>query len=139
MTLEQQYERADANEQAIVARIRAAIEKFLQAHPDLYQCAANEKILFDCMRAPENDHLQPDSAASWADCYAQCRNRLIERPATRRTAPPRTVARPAITHEELDQMSAEQMARRMAADPKFEEAVNALPPRSTNPSFKLSQ
>jgi hypothetical protein len=123
MSLEQKYVNADAHEQATVEKIHRACATFMQAHPEYLASAQNEDIMFAAMTAPENDHLKPTRAADWEEIFAQVRNQLEEKPRRQQRA-----TRTGITHEALDNMSAEEMGRRMN-DPNFVNAVNSIPPR----------
>jgi len=123
MSLEQLYENADAREQATVEKIHSVCALFMQAHPEYLPSSRNEGIMFAAMSAPDNDHLNATRAADWEEVYAQVRNQLEEKPRRQQRA-----TRTGITHEALDNMSAEEMGRRMN-DPNFVNAVNSLPPR----------
>src|SRR6267143_2362837 len=126
-TLEQRYAEKEAADQTIVAKIRQACATFMQQHPEYLPTQANEQILFTAMSAPANDHLVPTSVASWEDVYAQCRERLEQKPAASQQR--RSPVKPGLTHDELDQMTSAQYQRRLESDPTFEEKVNALGPR----------
>ena len=127
MDLEKQYRAAQEADEAIVAKIRQACATLMQRHPEYLPTKANEQILFSAMSAPANDHLVPTSVASWEDVYAQCRERLEQKPAASQQR--RTPVKPGLTHDDIDQMTATQYQRRLESDPSFAEQVNSLGPR----------
>jgi hypothetical protein len=126
-TLEQRYAEKEAADQTTVAKIRQACGAFMQRHPEYLPTQANEQILFAAMSAPANDHLVPTSVASWEDVYAQCRERLEQKPAASQQR--RSPVKPGLTHDDIDRMSAIEYQRRIESDPAFSEQVNALGPR----------
>src|SRR6267143_776701 len=121
-TLEQRYAEKEAADQTIVAKIRQACATFMQQHPEYLPTQANEQILFTAMSAPANDHLAPASVASWEDVYAQCRERLEQKPAPdqqRRTPTSR------LTRTEVDSWSAIRMQKEIESSPRREREIEA--------------
>ena len=126
MGLEQRYEEADAAARALKAKIWKAAAEFVRLHPEFLPSAANEKILIDCMSAPENDHLNPVHVSAWEDAYAQCRGKLYEAPAARKPAPRRAApVAPGLTREEVNAWSAKQLLREMESSPRRAAEIEA--------------
>jgi hypothetical protein len=122
MSLEQKYENAEANEQAIVQRIRAACATWMQSRPDFLPSERNEQIMFAAMESPSNDHLRPTRAADWDEVFLQVRDRLEQR--TVRTRAPQIASR--LTADEVESWSAEKMAREMDNPRRAAEIENVL-------------
>src|SRR6267378_4877660 len=118
-TLEQRYAEKEAADQTIVAKIRQACATFMQQHPEYLPTQANEQILFTAMSATENDHLVPTSVASWEDVYAQCRERLEQKPAASQQR--KSPVKPGLTHDDIDRMTSVEYLRRYEGDPSFAE------------------
>jgi hypothetical protein len=121
MNLEQQYRAAQEADEAVVSRIRQACSAFMRRHPEFLPTKANEQILFAAMSAPENDHLVPTSVASWEDVYAQRREQLEQRPATRRHVAPTS----RLTRAEVDSWSATRMQKEIESSPRREKEIEA--------------
>ena len=128
MDLEKQYCAAQEADDAAVAKIRQACATFMRRHPEFLASKRNEQILFAAMSAPENDHLAPASVASWEDVYAQCRERLEQKPAESKQR--KSPVKPGLTHDDIDRMTSVEYLRRYEGDPGFAEQVNALGPRN---------
>src|SRR6267143_4016108 len=115
MDLENKYRSALEVDDAAVAKIRQACATFLQRHPEYLPTQANEHILFAAMSAPENDHLAPASVAAWEDVYAQCRERLEQKPAASQQR--KSPVKPGLTHDDIDRMTSVEYLRRYEGDP----------------------
>jgi hypothetical protein len=114
MELEARYERAQDNQDAIVANIRKACAQFMAATPDYLPTAENERWMFHTLE--QHDHLSPTSAASWSECFAICRNRLEERPVSRRQHTAAPVSK--LTEKEIDTWSARELQRQIELSPR---------------------
>jgi hypothetical protein len=126
MGLEQRYEQANAAERALKEKIWKAAAEFVRRHPEFVPSAANEKILIDCMSAPENDHLSPSSISSWEDTYAQCREKLYEAPAARKPAPRRAApATTGLTGDEVNSWTSKQLQRELEKSPRRAAEIEA--------------
>jgi hypothetical protein len=126
MGLESKYQQADAAERALGANIRKAIAAFLNRHPECPRTEQAEQILFAAMDAPENDHQNPTTVASWEDVYAQVRGKL-EQPAALRKQTPRRGA-PAITgltRAEVESWPARKLQAEMESSPSREQEIEA--------------
>jgi hypothetical protein len=126
MSLENKYQQADASERARGANIRKAIAAFLKLHPECPRTEQAEKILFVAMDAPENDHQNPATVASWEDVYAQVRGKLEQPPAVRKQTPRRVApAATGLTRDEVNSWSSKQLQREMESSPNRAEEIEA--------------
>lgn len=112
MSLEASYENAQRMEDATVARIRAACNRFMSETPQYLPSSRNESILFATMRA--HDELSPTSAASWKICYDLSRDQLTESPTARRQSP----AASSLTKEIINSWSAERLRKEIESSPQ---------------------
>jgi hypothetical protein len=125
MGLENKYRQADDTARALKAKIWKAAAEFVRLHPEFLPSAANEKILLDCMGAPENDHLNPVHVSAWEDAYAQSRGKLYEPPAVKRQPRRAAPVAPVLTRAEVDSWSAKQLQREMESSPHRAEEIEA--------------
>jgi hypothetical protein len=121
MSLEQQYESADALEKAKAEEIRRACAQFIAATPDFWPTPENERIMFEAICSPENDYLKPTRAADWKEVFAQVRDRLAEKPISRRQP-----ARSSLTRAEINSWSAKELQRQIESNPRREAEINAV-------------
>jgi hypothetical protein len=121
MSLEARYERAQDNQDAIIANIRKACAQFMAATPDYLPTAENERWMFHTL---ESNELSPTSAASWSECFALCRNRLEERPVARRQHSAAPVSK--LTEKEIDSWSAKELERQLQSPRRAAEIEEVL-------------
>ena len=119
-----------AREQEQAARQRAFADgkKFVLAHPGFIQSKANEQKIFDYISERGLNFDLVGFEHAYAALKAEGLLDLKVRAQRPERTSPRTVAGIRITHEALDELSAEQMQRLMM-NPEFVSAVNALGPR----------
>jgi len=113
-TLEEKYADKERDGQAVVENIRRACSVFMSRTPDYYATASNEARMFRTME--ENDFLSPTSAASWAECFAMCRNELEQRPAIRKQ--PSAALASKLTRAEIDSWSARELQKQIESSPR---------------------
>lgn len=122
--LDEKYRAAQRANEAVGKRIRQVIAMFLKAHPEIYCCEENERILFSAMEAAEE--LSPTSLASWEILYAENRSKLIEAPAVRKQTPRRVApAATGLTREEVNSWSANRLQREMESSPRRAAEIEA--------------
>jgi hypothetical protein len=115
------------------ARVYAAAEKFVVAHPvsDLMNgfepSAANERLLFDWIEENGMDGTEPHH---FELAFAALRGRLV-RPAkpNRSGGQIRKVDGITISHDSLDRLSAKELDK-LLQNPRAVQLINELPPRS---------
>jgi hypothetical protein len=125
VSLENRYQLADADERALKAKIWKAAAEFVRRHPEFVPSAANERIIIDCMCAPENDHLTFLSVSSWEDAYAQCREKLQEAPVVRKQARRPAPVMGGLTREEINSWSAKKLQAEMESSSRRAAEIEA--------------
>jgi hypothetical protein len=124
------YKIADETEEIITAKIVSAFETFAAQTPTFHNNQANRARMFEIMEEMRTEEgSNPMRATDWSDAYSRFLF-LYDQPRSVARRRPSAAPRTGITHEALDNMSAEEMGRRMY-DPNFVNAVNSLPPRKS--------
>lgn len=120
------------SEGALRERVRAAANEFMSRRPETdaangyLPIKANENVLLYHMQSRGLDFT---SAYDYEQAFLAVRDRLIPpQGKTRQRRAVRTVGGIEISHEALDRMTSEEMAR-ATQNPAFLNAVNQLPPR----------
>lgn len=99
--------------------------KFMRAHPEYKPTRQNEKKMFQYLTANNLSF----TLTGYEDAFAVLKRDLDLKPTQPKHTAPQVVNGIRITREELDKLSAREMATLMQI-PRFVEAVNTLPPRT---------